>query len=528
MQHAHCTIFHATCQALPIYLITAEVAQIRNTHHRSTKQADVVWAGRTPGYSPREMSVAPSDVLPASLKPLRTSRREGSGRAQLSVVEHALCPLDPAASLRDHLVHESAYGYTDRHRHLKIANVRVVCASGMSVADEFVLWGLLALTFNQPSPSTEFHATPHYCMRKLGLIELCSSTGGQGYRLFRDTIKRLAHVMYENSAFYDPIRGEHREVGFGFLKYSLPIDPASSRAWRFVWDQQFFELCRATGGGLWFDLETYRRLDYASRRLFVFLQKLFHRSTATPALDVRKVCVDTLGFSPTIEVRNLKLKLARCITRLSEEGIVQLPEGTHPKDLFRKHGVGRYSIKLLRGPYFDGQRANKAPVTAEESPLVDPLREIGFDDASIRRILGDYATILVREWSDITLAARERNGEGFFTKSAAAYFMDNIQHAAYGRRSPPDWWRELRQEEARRQRDADRQQYETVGLASEEAAFRQYIEGEAREAFEGVMQQIIANLTSRGKSVEEATEPAHYMARVHFLNRFRRERGASS
>ena len=196
------------------------------------------------------MTAPLSDPSPASHNPRRTRRREGSGRAQLSLVEHALCPLDSSASLRDHLVHETAYGYTYRHGHLKIASVRVMCASGLSAADEFILWGLLALTFNQPSPSTEFHATPHYCMRKLGLVQSSSAKGGKDYRLFRETIKRLARVMYENSAFYDPIRSEHREVGFGFLKYSLPIDTESSRAWRFIWDQQFFELCQATGGRL--------------------------------------------------------------------------------------------------------------------------------------------------------------------------------------------------------------------------------------------------------------------------------------
>ena len=454
-------------------------------------------------------------------------RRTSSGRAQLSLVEHSLCPLDPSAGLRDHLVHETTYGYTDRNRHLKLAHVRVICPSGLSPADEFVLWGLLALTFAQPAPSFEFHATPHYCLRQLGLIECNGPKGGKDYRQFRETVKRLARVIYENTAFYDPIRGEHRDVGFGFLKYSLPIDAESSRAWRFIWDQQFFELCQATGGGLWFDLETYRRLDFASRRLFVFLQKLFYRSTMTPALDVRKVCVDTLGFSSTIEVRNLKMKLARCITRLSQEGIVKLPEGVVPQDLFVKHGVGKYSITLARGQYFDGQRVNKVPLTAEESPLVDPLRSVGFDDASIRRILADYATNMVQEWVDITLAAQERHGQEFFKKSPAAYFMDNIQHAAEGRRSPPDWWRELRQDETRLQRDEDRLHFESVSVTSENAAFKQYLEGEAREAFQSVMQRLISDLTSRGKSVEEATEPAEYMARLHFLNRFRKERGTS-
>src|SRR6266568_2236405 len=99
------------------------------------------------------------------------SRSISSGRAQLSLLEHALSPLDPAVGLRDHLVHRTAYGYTDRHGHLKIANVRVTCASGLSASDDLVLWGLLALTFAQPEPSTEFHATPHYCLRRLGFIE---------------------------------------------------------------------------------------------------------------------------------------------------------------------------------------------------------------------------------------------------------------------------------------------------------------------------------------------------------------------
>ena len=455
-------------------------------------------------------------------------RRTSSGRAQLSLVEHALCPLDPSAGLRDHLVHETTYGYTDRNRHLKLAHVRVICPSGLSPADEFVLWGLLALAFAQPTPSFEFHATPYYCLRQLGLIERNGSKGGKDYRLFRETVKRLARVIYENTAFYDPIRGEHRDVGFGFLKYSLPIDPHSSRSWRFLWDQQFFELCQATGGGLWFDLETYRKLDFASRRLFVFLQKLFYRATESPALDVRKLCVDVLGIAPTVEMRDLKIKLARCLERLDREGIVRMPAGLRPKDLFVKRGVGSYSVTVARGPYFDGKQEGLSRVEVEDSPLVDPLRAIGFDAGAIRRVLNGYPTALVQQWTDITLAARERNGDTFFTKSAAAYFMDNIRHAAEGRRSPPDWWRELRQQELRRQREADRTESEDASIASEEEAFRQYLEGEAREAFDKVMQKLVSDLTSRGRSVEEAQEPARYMARLHFLNRFRRERSGEN
>ena len=64
----------------------------------------------------------------------------------------------------------------------------------------------------------------------------------------------------QSDAFYDPIRGEHRAVSFGFLNYSLPLGEESSRAWRFAWDPIFFELAQATGGALSFDLTLYRQL----------------------------------------------------------------------------------------------------------------------------------------------------------------------------------------------------------------------------------------------------------------------------
>lgn len=444
-----------------------------------------------------------------------------SGKAQLSLVEHALCPVDPRQSLREHLVHETTYGYADRNRHLKLATVRVICPSGLSPADEFVLWGLLALTFGQSEPSIEFHATPHFCLRRLGFIDRNCLKGGSQYVQFRDTVKRLARVIYENTAFYDAVRGEHREVAFGFLKYSLPIDPQSSRAWRFIWDQQFFELCQATGGSLWFDLDTYRRLDFASRRLFVLLQKIFHRSVLSPAFDVRRLSVDVLGFAPTIDMPHLKAKVAYCVERLAAEGIVARPADQQAQAPFQKHGVGKYSITLMRGPYFDQKRSTARSFTADESPLVDPLRAIGFDDAGIARVLRTYRAALIREWADITLAAKEHNGDEFFRKSPAAYFMDNIRNAADGKRTPPDWWHDMRREEKRRQREADREQFQKVAETDEEVAFKDYIEGEARAAFENVMERLVSDLVSKGKSPEDAHESGAYMARIHFLNRFR-------
>src|SRR5438876_10938182 len=91
-------------------------------------------------------------------------RLAGSGRAQLTLVEHSLCPLDPAASLVENLVHDSAFFYMDGNRHYRQARARIISPSGLSASDEFYLWGLLALTFAQPQADANLFATPHYCL----------------------------------------------------------------------------------------------------------------------------------------------------------------------------------------------------------------------------------------------------------------------------------------------------------------------------------------------------------------------------
>jgi hypothetical protein len=105
--------------------------------------------------------------------------RRWSGLAQLSLVEHSLCPLDVSASLVENLVHDAAYLYLDRNRHMCHAKARVIMPGGLSASDEFYLWGLLALTFAQPEPGGSLHATPHYCLRQLGVIDQRASRGGE-------------------------------------------------------------------------------------------------------------------------------------------------------------------------------------------------------------------------------------------------------------------------------------------------------------------------------------------------------------
>ena len=173
-------------------------------------------------------------------------------------------------------------------------------------------------------PQTDFYATPHWCLRQLGIGE-SSKLDGKRYRLFREAIRRLAGVVYTNDQFWDPVRGEHRDVAFGFLKYSLPIDPLSSRAWHFVHDQQWFSMCQAVQGSFSFDFSVYRQLDYASRRLFLLLQKIFYRLDRSPKFEIRQLGVSTLGYSMALPTKVIKRKLVKIAENLLDLRVIELP-----------------------------------------------------------------------------------------------------------------------------------------------------------------------------------------------------------
>ena len=450
--------------------------------------------------------------------------RIAGGRAQLTLVEHALCPLDVSASLVRGLTHRAEFLYSDENRRRRTASAEVICPFGLSPADEFYLWGLLALSLSQPEPSVEFYATPHYCLSELGLIEAGQGgRGGKNYALFRRAIARLAAVTYVNDRFYDPVRGEHRSVAFGFLSYSLPIDPASSRAWRIVWDPIFFEFCQAARGSLLFDLGTYRSLDFASRRLLLLLKKIFHRNAESPGFDARHLGVHVLGFAPTIDVWNLKAKLAQCARRLDERGIIALPPGTSgTKGLFEKKGVGSYSIRFRRGPYFD-RKAGAGTAGPARSALDGPLRSIGFDEAEVGRIIGRYKPGLVQVWADITLAAMEKSPD-FFRVGPQAYFLDNVAKASRGGRTPPDWCPPPRKESrASRRWLRPGRPAEAVAPPDEARAFDEYLRGEAQAAFAEVVGRLRSLFESNGQGPREAGRNALESARVHMRHRFRKE-----
>ena len=123
------------------------------------------------------------------------------GIGQLTLVEHALCPVDYRTGLVENLVFHTSYPYKSTQGRWQRAKARVICPAGLSPHDEFFLWGLLALTLEQPDSNAELLATPHYCLRQLGLTGDGMRVGGRQYQDFRSSIERLSLVSYQNGNF---------------------------------------------------------------------------------------------------------------------------------------------------------------------------------------------------------------------------------------------------------------------------------------------------------------------------------------
>ena len=127
-------------------------------------------------------------------------------------------------------------------------------------------------------------------------------------------------------------------------------------------------------------------------------------------------------------------------------------------------------MRFSRGKYFEKPHAAPEFVNDVESPLADPLRSIGFKPNEVRRILHQFSEHLIQQWSDVTLAAIEHKGPQFFKRSPQAYFMHNVQHAAQGTRTPPDWWLDLRKQESRVQAQCGDESDKPQRFASQRAS----------------------------------------------------------
>lgn len=377
------------------------------------------------------------------------------------------------------------------------ARVSVYAPLGLQSIDEYVLWGLLGTCLSHTEADHTLLATPYWIMRQLNM-----ETGGSQYDQLRASLERLAMVAYQNTAFYNPVTQQHERVTLHFLSAYLPtrgrggvVD--TERTWRVEFSPHFYQMCQATGGTLLFDLDLYRELSPAARRLFLKLKDRFWRSKRV-FLNVDDLTINGLGFSADRPLKKRKFDLTACIRELLDRGIVELGQGhTDPKHLFLKRGTGLYVVQFFEGPYFRqplAERTTGQQQAITNDPLYQPLQKIGVDEAAIRRIFKQYSRGLIQRWVRVTDAAMHESPRGFpgFKASPAAFLVDAIQN----QRMPPDW-------SFSHEKERQRQQWEDrkMSMASDEAALRQTYQTERGAAFQAYL------ATPEGRSLCAKYEP---------------------
>jgi hypothetical protein len=322
----------------------------------------------------------------AAMKRYRLPGIEREGIAQLSLLETALWPLQ-GGKLPDNQF-QTAYDFTTPAGRTT-AKVTVRAGLGLQPTDELILWALLGATLSRANADPVLLATPYWMLRRMGL-----DTGGYQYGQLRDALLRLAVTSYQNTGFYNPESREHEYAAFQFLSILLPTVGGAGdmvdtdRCWRIEWNPAFFRFCKATGGNLLFDLDLYRQLSPATRRLFLKLKDRFWRSKRV-FFGVDDLTIHGLGYSADRPLKKRKYDLLNCIRELLDHEVLSLGHGqTDAKDLFWKRGKGSYVVVCHEGEYF--RRAPAEPAIRQknaitEDPLYEPLRRIGVDGPAIRR-----------------------------------------------------------------------------------------------------------------------------------------------
>lgn len=390
----------------------------------------------------------------ASTNRYRLPGIEREGIAQLSLLETALWPLQGGIIRTPRF--ETSYKFmTDAGQ--QTAQVTVRSAIGLQSIDEYILWGLLGSTLSRPNPESVLLATPYWMLQQLGM-----DTGGSQYAELRDSLLRLTTTSYQNTGFYNPETQAHEWVAFQFLSVLLPtvgdvggkVD--NNRCWRIEWNPAFFRFSRLTGGNLLFDLDLYRRLTPASRRLFLKLKDRFWRSKRV-FLNVDDLTINGLGFSAERPLKKRKYDLTQCIRELLTHHVIELGKGqADPKDLFLRHGKGSYVVTFYEGEYFRhplaGRTIRQKNAIADD-PLHEPLRKIGVDEAGIRRLFRECSRNALQRWVRITDAAMHEKPQGFpgFKANPAAFLIDGVQH----NRMPPDWMHAHEKRREQRQWEAE-------------------------------------------------------------------------
>lgn len=422
-------------------------------------------------------------VAETPAKSVRRYRLPGitrEGIAQLSLLETALWPLKSGKI--ELSTFDTTYTF-QQGTEKREAHVSVFAPLGLQSIDEYVLWGLLALSLEHKPAEPTLLATPYWLIRQLGL-----SVGGFQYDQLRASLERLAVTAYQNTAFYNPVTRQHERVTFHFLSAYLPTKGSggvvdAERAWRVEWSALFFHMCRATGGTLLFDLDVYRRLSPAARRLFLKLKDRFWRAKKV-FFNVDDLTVHGLGFSADRPLFKRKFDLAHCLRELLEVNVIELGRGqSDVSDLFIRRGKGLYVVQLFEGAYFrqpESKRTTTQKQVTADDPLYEPLRAVGIDAPAIRRLLQSHSRTGIQQWLRIADAALHEKPRGFpgFKSSPAAFLIDGVQN----KRMPPDWfhahekqherreWEQARAEQTDRE-ETRRQQYQR----EREAALQAYL-----------------------------------------------------
>lgn len=423
------------------------------------------------------------DAIEAASKPVERELAELStahtlrGVAQLSVIECALCPLDDAACQHDNFVHDTYFLRYPNGRAVKVP-VEVRAAYGFSASDEYLMLGLLSLVCNDQQEGHTYWATPHYVLRRLGLSN--DSKGGKNYRQFRKMMKRIGALSVFCKEFYDPVIGDYREELLRFVRASMPADPSSQRAYKFVFDPALLDVLRDKAGALHYDWPTFKDLGKAERRAFLVLSKIYHKRRSSPQWNVRYFGINVLGYSDKLSTADLKIKMQRVVKNLAAKGIVELDAATGVKGIFTKGKKrGDWWLRLHRGSYFDAVRKERAQVVGwRDNALYEPLKAIGFVDRDIRWFIGNAKHEQVALWADVTLCAMEAKSKQVpkLKGDPQAYFRHYLKMQSDGAiASAPDWYHELKKIEEQQQSsgvsytellEQRREQYELAKLAA--------------------------------------------------------------
>ena len=431
----------------------------------------------------------PTGTVPKTASPPRSRYRlpgiTREGIAQLSLLETAFWPLKGGKI--ESATFATSYTFRDGSAKRE-ARVSVYAPHGLQQIDEYVLWGLLALSLERKPAEPVLLATPYWLIKRLGL-----AMGGFQYDQLRASMERLAATAYQNTAFYNPVAKRHERVTFHFLSAFLPTKGKggpvdAERAWRVEWSPMFFRMCQASGGTLLFDLDLYRTLSPAARRLFLKLKDRFWRSKRV-FLNVDDLTIHGLGFAADRPLKKRKYDLANAIRELVDREIVELAAGmTDVRDLFIRRGKGLYVVRFFEGAYFrqpQSERARTQKNRIADDPLFEPLRTVGIDEPGIRRLLKAFSAKRIQDWLRITDAALHETPRGFpgFKTSPAAFLIDGVQNE----RMPPDWFHAHDKERERRTWEQDRSDRDRLDKAEPQSPSRIEYEREREAALKSYL-----------------------------------------